>query len=75
MDPLLDPTITCSSDRVKVRAVSAETLLLMAGLSTAIGFGLIRLYRIRLLSSSPTAKLFLRLYANFPHNILFPMVW
>jgi len=75
IDPLLEPTITCSSDLVKVRAVSVDTLLLMAGLRTAIGLGLTRLYRIRLLSSSPTAKLFFSLYANRPQSILFPMVW
>ena len=75
MEPLLDPTMTCSSERVKVRAVRADTLLLMAGLRTAMGLGLTRLYRIRLLSSSPTAKLFLSRSANFPQRILLPMVW
>jgi len=39
MDPLLDPTTTCSSESVKVRAVRADTLLVVCGLRTAIGLG------------------------------------
>ena len=40
IDPRLDPTTTCSSDCVKVRAVRAETLeLLICGLRTAMGLG------------------------------------
>jgi hypothetical protein len=38
IEPLLEPTMTCSSDWVKVSAVSDETLLFICGLRTAIGF-------------------------------------
>ena len=50
IDPRLDPTTTCSSDWVKVRAVSAEGLLLLTGLRTAMALGVTRLYKMRLLS-------------------------
>lgn len=43
IDPLLDPTTTCSSECVKVSAVSADTLLLICGLRTVMGLGETRL--------------------------------
>ena len=42
IEPLLDPTMTCSSDWVKVSEVSAEGLVLLR-VSTAMGLGDVRL--------------------------------
>ena len=42
MEPLLEPTITCSSDCVKVREVSAEGLVLLS-VRQAMGLGDVRL--------------------------------
>jgi len=76
MEPRLDPTMIWSSERVKVSEVSAEGLLLLLPVvRTEMGLGASTLYKMRLFSSSPTAKLFLRHCAKRPQSTFLPIVW